>query len=52
MMTAVILHTENPARKDLVCMQPVEVSGQIISNQTSQFPKVSSMGGQVSDGAV
>ena len=29
MMTAGILHTENPASENLVCMRPVKVSGQI-----------------------
>ena len=41
-MTAGILHTENPARENPVCMRPVEVSGQIFSDQTGRFPRVSS----------
>ena len=41
MMTAGIVHTENPSRENLVCMRPVEVSGQIFSDQTGQFHRVS-----------
>ena len=40
----VILHTENPAQENLVCMRPVEVSGHIFSDQTGIFPRVSSKG--------
>ena len=32
MMTAVILQSENSARENLVCMQTVDVSGQIFSD--------------------
>ena len=39
-----IIHTENPAQENLVCMRPVEVSGQIFSNQTGRFPRVSTRG--------
>ena len=35
---------ENPARENLLCMQPVEVSGQIFSYQTGRFPRVSIRG--------
>ena len=42
MMTAENIHTENPARENLVYMWPIEVSGQIVSDQTSRFPRVSS----------
>ena len=35
---------ENLSRENLVCMQPVEVSGQIFSDQTRIFPRVSSRG--------
>ena len=44
MMTTVILYTENPAQENLVCMWPVEVSGQIFSYQTGRLPRVSSRG--------
>ena len=44
MMTAGILHTENPAQENLVYMRPVEVSVQIFSDQTVQFPIFSSRG--------
>ena len=44
MMTAGILQWENPARENLVCMRPVDVSGQIFSDQTGRFPRVSSRG--------
>ena len=44
MMTAGILHTENPAQENLVYMRPVEVSGQIFSDQTGRFPGVSIRG--------
>ena len=44
MMTAGILHAENPAQENLVCNRPVEVSGQIFSDQTGRFPIVSSRG--------
>ena len=43
-MTAGIIHTENPAQENLVCMQLVEVSGQIFLDQTGRFPSVSSRG--------
>ena len=33
MTTAGIIQTENPALENLVCMRPVEVSGQIFSDQ-------------------
>ena len=42
MMTAGIIHTENPDQENLVCMRPVKVSGQISSDQTGQFHRVSS----------
>ena len=44
MMKAEILHMDNPSRENLVCMRPVEVSGQIFSYQTGRFPRVSSRG--------
>ena len=44
MMTTGILHTEDPAQENLVCMRPVEVSGQIFSYQTGRLPRVSSRG--------
>ena len=44
MMTAGILQSENPARENLVCTRPVDVSGQIFSDQTGRFPRVSSRG--------
>ena len=44
MMTADFIHTENPSRENLVCLWPVEVSGQIFSDQTGQLPRVSSRG--------
>ena len=40
----VILHTENPAQENLLCMRLVEVSGQIFSDQTGIFPRVFSRG--------
>ena len=39
-----ILHTENSARENLVCMRLVKVSGQICSDQTGRFPIFSSRG--------
>ena len=44
MMTAGNLHSDDPALENLVCMWPVDVSGQIFSDQTGRFPKVSSRG--------
>ena len=38
MMTSGILQAENPARENLVCMQPVDVSGQIFTHQPGRFP--------------
>ena len=35
---------ENPARENLVCMRPVDVSGQIFSDQTSRFHRFYSRG--------
>ena len=35
---------ENSSRENLVCMGPVDVSGQIFSDQTGRFPRVSSRG--------
>ena len=43
-MNAGIFHTENPSQENLVCMRPVEVSGQIFSDQTGRFPRVPSRG--------
>ena len=40
MMRAGIIHTENPARENLVCMWKVKLSGQIFSDQTGRFPIV------------
>ena len=42
MMTAGILYLENPARENLICMRPANVSGQIFSDQTGRFPRISS----------
>ena len=44
MMTAGILQVENPAQENLVCMQTVDVSGQIFTDQTDRFPLFSSRG--------
>ena len=44
MMTTGILQAENPAQEKLVCMLPVDVSGQIFTDQTGRFPRVSSRG--------
>ena len=44
MMTAGILQSVNPAQENLVCMRPVDVPGQIFSDQTGRFPRVSSRG--------
>ena len=44
MMTAGILRLENPALENLVCMWPVDVSGQIFSDKNGRFPRVSSRG--------
>ena len=44
MLTPKILHTDNPAKENLVYMRPVEVSGQIFSDQNGRFPRVSSRG--------
>ena len=44
MMTSGILHSENPAQENLVCMWPVDVSGDIFSDQTGRFPIFSSSG--------
>ena len=44
MMTAGILQAENPSQENLVCMQPINVSGQIFTDQTGRFPRVSIRG--------
>ena len=44
MMTAATLHTYNLAQENLVCMWPVEVSGQIFKDQTGRLPRVSNRG--------
>ena len=43
-MTAGILHSENPAQENLVCMWLVDVSGQIFLYQTGRLTRVSSRG--------
>ena len=44
MTTAGMLHTDNPAQENLVCMRPVEVSGHIFSDQTGRFPRFTRRG--------
>ena len=44
MMTVEILHSQNPARENLVCMRPVDVPGQIFSDQTGRLLRVSIRG--------
>ena len=44
MMTAGILHTKNPARENLVCMQPIEISGQFFFRSDRQIPQFLNQG--------
>ena len=43
-MTSGVIQSENSSRENLVCMGPVDVSGQIFSDQTGRFPRDSSRG--------
>ena len=51
-MMSGILHTENTAQENLVCMRPVEVSGHIFSRSDRQITQSLNQGEQVSDGVV
>ena len=44
MTTVGILHSENPGQENLVCMRPVDMSGQISLDQTVSLPRVSIRG--------
>ena len=44
MMTSGIIQSENPDQENLMCMRPVNVAGQIFSDQTGRFPRFYSRG--------